>query len=153
MVTILWPAGRGTYWSLKSPSDGRQQSNPMRKIIPPPTSFASFTGSAEYVGNSDADLSRNLAENVDLPAIFRTLDQGVCPGLILSADDGSMMINSGYTMIVGNDTIAITFAPIKLFNLFNLSVSVSLTKTDSGGTAIRIPGSEWYLEASTQSVA
>lgn len=118
----------------------------MRKIIPPPTAFASFTGSAEYVGNSDADLSRNLAENVDLPAIFRTLDQGVCPGLILSADGGNMMICSGHTTIIGNDTIAITFAPIKLFNL---SVSVSLTKTDSGGTAIRIPGSEWYLEAST----
>lgn len=103
---------------------------------------------AEYVGNSDADQSRNLAENVDLPAIFRTLDQGVVPGLIMSAADGNMMICSGYTMIMGNDTINITFAPIKPFNL---SVSVSLTKTDSGGTAIRIPGSEWYLEASTQS--
>lgn len=120
----------------------------MRKIIPPPTAFASFTGSAEYVSTTDADLSRNLAENVDLPAIFRTLDQGVCPGLILSAADGSIMICSGYTMIMGNDTISITFAPI---NLFNLSVSVSLTNTDPGGTAIRIPGSEWYLEASTQS--
>lgn len=120
----------------------------MRKITPPPTAFASFTGSAEYAGNTDADLSRNLAENVDLPAIFRTLDQGAVPGLILSAADGSMMICSGYTMIIDNDTIAITFAPIKLFNL---SVLVSLTKTDSGGTAIRIPGSEWYLEASTQS--
>lgn len=52
-------------------------------------------------------------------------------------------------MVIGNDTIAITFAPIKPFNL---SVSVSLTKTDSGGTAIRIPGSEWYLEASTESL-
>lgn len=122
----------------------------MRKIIPPPTAFASFTGSAEYAGNSDADLSRNLAENVDLPAIFRTLDQGAVPGLILSATDGSTMICSGYTMMMDNDTIAITFAPIKLFNL---SVSVSLTKTDSGSTAIRIPGSEWYLEASTQSGA
>ena len=50
-------------------------------------------------------------------------------------------------MIIGNDTIVITFAPIKPFNL---SVSVSLTNTDSGGTAIRIPGSEWYLEASAQ---
>lgn len=102
------------------------------------------------MGNSDADLSRNLAENVDLPAIFRTLDQGVCPGLILSGADGNMMICSGYTMIIANDMIAITFAPIKLFDL---SVLVSLTKTDSGGTAIRIPGSEWYLEASTQSWA
>lgn len=53
-------------------------------------------------------------------------------------------------MMVSNDMIAITFAPIKLFNL-SVSVSVSLTNTDSGGTAIRIPGSEWYLEASTQS--
>lgn len=53
-------------------------------------------------------------------------------------------------MIMANDTISITFAPIKLFDL---SVSVSLTDTDSGGTAIRIPGSEWYLEASTQSGA
>lgn len=122
----------------------------MRKIIPPPTAFASFTGSAEYVNNSDADLSRNLAENVDLPAIFRTLDQGVCPGLILCADEGIMVICSGDMAIVSDDDIIITFAPIRQFNL---SVSVSLTKTDSGGTAIRIPGSEWYLEASTQSLA
>lgn len=122
----------------------------MRKIIPPPTAFASFTGFVDYVGNDDADLSRNLAENVDLPAIFRTLDQGVSPGLILTGADGSMVICSGYTTIIANDTIAITFAPI---NLFNQSVSVSLTKTDPGGTAIRIPGSEWYLEASMQSGA
>ena len=124
----------------------------MRKIIPSPTAFASFTGSAGYVGNSDADLSRNLAENVDLPAIFRTLDQGVCPGLILPADDGSMMICSGDMAIISDDVIAITFAPIRLLNL-SVSVSVSLTKTDSGGTAIRISGSEWYLDASTQSGA
>lgn len=122
----------------------------MRKIIPPPTAFASFTGSAGCVGNSDADLSRNLAENVDLPAIFRTLDQGVCPGLILHTDEGIMVICSGDMAIVSDDDIIITFAPIRQFNL---SVSVSLTKTDSGGTAIRIPGSEWYLEASTQSLA
>lgn len=117
----------------------------MRKIIPSPTAFASFTGSIECVGNSDAALSRNLAENVDLPAIFRTLDQGVCPGLILSGVDGSMVICSGYATIIANDVIAIGFASV---NLFNLSVLVLLTKTDSGGTAIRIPGSEWYLEAS-----
>lgn len=102
------------------------------------------------MNNSDADLSRNLAENVDLPAIFRTLDQGVCPGLILRADEGIMVICSGDMAIVSDDDIIITFAPIRQFNL---SVSVSLTKTDSGGTAIRIPGSEWYLEASTQSLA
>ena len=104
------------------------------------------------MGNSDADLSRNLAENVDLPAIFRTLDQGAVPGLILTAATGEVLICSGHMMIMGNDTIAITFAPIRLFNL-SVSVSVSLTKTDSGGTSIRIPGSEWYLEASTQSGA
>ena len=121
----------------------------MRKIVSPPTSFTSFTGSVESLGNDDAALSLNLAENVDLPAIFRTLYQGVCPGLMLSGDDGSLIICSGYTMIMGNDTIVITFAPIKLFNL---SVSVSMSDTDSGGTAIRIPGSEWYLEASTQSL-
>lgn len=120
----------------------------MRKITPSPTAFASFTGLVDYVGNDDAALSRNLAENVDLPAILRTIDQGVVPGLILTGADGSMVIFSGYTTIIANDTIAITFAPI---NLFNLSVSVSLTNTDSGGTAIRIPGTEWYLEASTQS--
>ena len=148
-VTSLWPAGSGTYWSLKTPSDGRQQSKPCVRSYPP-TAFASFTGSADYVGNDDAGLSLNLAENVDLPAIFRTLDQGVCPGLILSDTYGDILICSGYTMIMGNDTIVITFAPLKPFNL---SVSVSLTKTDSGGTAIRIPGSEWYLEASTQSLA
>lgn len=102
------------------------------------------------MGNSDADLSRNLAENVDLPAIFRTLDQGVCPGLILHTDDGILVICSGDMAIVSDDIIIITFAPIRQFNLL---VSVSLTKTDSGGTAIRIPGSEWYLEASTQSLA
>jgi hypothetical protein len=120
----------------------------MRKIIPSPTAFASFTGSAEYVGNSDAALSRNLAENVDLPAIFRTIEQGVVPGLILTAPTGETLICSGDSMMIANDTIAITFAPIKPFNL---SVSVSLSKSDPGGTAIRIPGSEWYLEASTQS--
>lgn len=120
----------------------------MRKIIPPPTAFASFTGSADYAGNDDAALSRNLAENVDLPAIFRTLDQGVVPGLILSANDGSMMICSGHMVIIDNNIILISFNTINLLDLF---VSVSLTKADSGGTAIRIPGTEWYLEASTQS--
>lgn len=60
----------------------------MRKIIPPPTAFASFTGSVEYIGNDDAAFSRNLAENVDLPAIFRMLDQGICPGLILTGSAG-----------------------------------------------------------------
>lgn len=47
-------------------------------------------------------------------------------------------------MLITNDIINISFAPTNLLNL-----SVSLTKSDSGGTAIRIPGSEWYLEAST----
>ena len=29
-------------------------------------------------------------------------------------------------------------------------VSVWLSKSDTGGNSIRIPGSEWYLEASSQ---
>ena len=53
-------------------------------------------------------------------------------------------------VIMANDTIAISFNTINPFDIF---VSVSLSKIDSGGTAIRIPGSEWYLEASTQSGA
>ena len=120
----------------------------MRKIIPAPTSFASFTGSIESFGNDDAALSRTLAENVDLPAIFLTLDQGICPGLILTDSAGESMICSGHMALISNDTIAISFNSIHLIDMF---VSVSLTKSDSGGTAIRIPGSEWYLEASTQS--
>lgn len=122
----------------------------MRKIIPPPAAFASFTGSAEYAGNDDAALSRNLAENVDLPAIFRTLDQGVCPGLILSAADGTMMICSGYTAVVSEDGVSIIFAPIHAFGIY---VAVGLNNFNPGGVAARIPGSEWYLEASTQSGA
>lgn len=117
----------------------------MRKIIPSPTAFASFTGS---FSDGDASLSRTLAENVDLPAIFRTIDQGVCPGLILTDPTGEMLICSGQMLIIANDTIAITFAPIMLFGIF---VSISLTDTDSGGTSIRIPGTEWYLEASMHS--
>lgn len=99
------------------------------------------------MGNSDADLSRNLAENVDLPAIFRTLDQGVCPGLILSADDGNMMICSGGMAIISDDVIAITFAPIRLFGIY---VTVSLNTFNPGGVAVRIPGTDWWLEASSK---
>lgn len=113
----------------------------MRKIIPPPTAFASFTGSA---GESDADLSRNLAENVDLPAILRTLDQGVCPGLILSVYDGSMMIYSGGVMFISDDVITITFAPNWLFGIY---VTVSLNTFNPGGVSVRIPGTDWWLEA------
>lgn len=123
----------------------------MRKITPPPTAFASFTGSAEYVGNSDADLSRNLAENVDLPSIFRTMDQGVCPGLILSADDGGSMICSGDMVIISDDgVIAITFAPIRLFGIY---VAVGLNNFDPGGVAARIPGTDWWLDACSKNLA
>ena len=59
-----------------------------------------------------------------------------------------MIICSGHTVIIDNNTILISFNTINLLDMF---VSVSLIKNDSGGTAIRIPGSEWYLEASTQS--
>lgn len=121
----------------------------MRKIIPTPTAFASFTGLVDYVGNGDAELSRNLAENVDLPAIFRTIDQGVVPGLVLTSPTGDTVICSGHVLIISGDIIAISFSKITLFDIM---VSVSLSKTDSGGTAIHIPGTEWYLEASTQSM-
>lgn len=122
----------------------------MRKIIPSPTAFTSFTGSIDYVDNSDADLSRSLAENVDLPAIFRTLDQGVCPGLILSTDDGGVLICSGSSVVMLADVIVITFAPIRLLDV---CVTVNLSPSDPGGVAVRIPGTEWYLEVFTQSVA
>lgn len=49
-------------------------------------------------------------------------------------------------VIMRNDIIDISFN----INLFDLSVSVWLSKSDPGGNSIRIPGSEWYLEASTQ---
>lgn len=120
----------------------------MRKIILPPTAFASFTGSGEYLGVSDEKMNLSLAENVDLPAIFRTIDQGVVPGLILTSPPGDVLICSGNSLKIEDDMIVITFAPIALLDIF---VSISLTKTDSGGTAIRIPGSEWYLEASMHS--
>lgn len=89
-------------------------------------------------------MSRKVAANVDLPAIFRTLDQGVCPGLILSDVAGNMLICSGYAVLISNDydMIVISFAPIQMLDL-----EVLLTKDDSGGSAIWIPGSEWYLEA------
>lgn len=121
----------------------------MRKIIPPPTAFSSFTGSAEYVGNDDAALSRNLAENVDLPAILRTLDQGVCPGLIMSTTTGETFICSGDMVVISEDTIVITFAPIRLFGIF---VVVSLNHIYSGGIDAQIPGTDWWLAATTENL-
>lgn len=120
----------------------------MRKINPSPTAFVSFTGLGEYLGTSNEKLNLSLAENVDLPAIFRTIDQGVVPGLILTSPTGEVLICSGNSLKVEDDTIAIIFAPIMTLGV---SVSISLSKSDSGGTAIRIPGTEWYLEASMQS--
>lgn len=117
----------------------------MRKITPSPSAFASFTGFGEYLGTSNEKLNLSLAENVDLPAIFRTIDQGVVPGLILTSPTGEVLICSGDSLKVDDDTIVITFASIVLLDI---SVSISLSKSDSGGTAIRIPGSEWYLETS-----
>lgn len=119
----------------------------MRKINPSPTAFASFTGLGEYLGVSDEQMNLSLAENVDLPAIFRTIDQGVVPGLVLTAHTGEMLICSGNSLQAESDTIAITFSPIYRLNV---ALSVSLTKTDPGGAAARIPGSEWYLETSMQ---
>lgn len=122
----------------------------MRKIIPPPTAFASFTASVEFVNTSDdASLSRNLAENVDLPAIFRTIDQGVVPGLILTNDSGDSVICSGSSIIIMEDTIAIIFAPIKLFNI---TVTCTLDRMNPGDHAAAIPNSEWWLTATIGSL-
>lgn len=94
-------------------------------------------------------MSRNLAENVDLPAIFRTLDQGVCPGLILTSSAGETFICSGHMAIITNDIIIICFNTI----LLDMFVTVFLSKSEPGGYYGRIPGSEWFLVASTQSKA
>lgn len=115
----------------------------------PPTAFASFTGSSEYYGNDNAALSRNLAENVDLPAIFRTLDQGVVPGLILTVAGGDTLICSGYSLMIMADTIVVTFAPIKLLNI---SVTCTLDRMNPGGDAVAVPNSEWWLTATTESL-
>lgn len=120
----------------------------MRKINLSPTAFASFTGLGEYLDSPKEKLNLNLAENVDLPAIFRTIEQGVCPGLILTDPTGTMLICSGSSLRVEDDTISIIFSPIMLLDI---SVGILLTKTNSEGTAIRIPGTEWYLEASINS--
>ena len=66
----------------------------------------------------------------------------------MTTTTGETLICSGCSLIITEDTIAITFAPIPLLDI---TVTVSLSNSDSGGTAIHIPGSEWYLEASTQS--
>lgn len=94
--------------------------------------------------NDDAALSRNLAENVDLPAIFRTLDQGVVPGLILATDVGETLMCSGDMAMTSDGAIAITFAPMRMFGI---CVAVSLNNVDPGGVAVRIPGTDWWLEA------
>lgn len=94
-------------------------------------------------------MSRNLAENVDLPAIFRTLDQGAVPGLILSAADGNMMIYSGYTAVVSEDGVSIIFAPIHAFGIY---VAVGLNNFNPGGVAAQIPGTDWWLDASAQNI-
>lgn len=115
------------------------------KSLLPPTAFASFTGLGEYLGISNEKMHLSLAENVDLPAIFRTIDQGVCPGLILTVPPGDVLICSGSSLKIEGDTIVIAFSPV---TLLAISVVISLTKTNSSGTAVLIPGSEWYLEIS-----
>lgn len=81
-----------------------------------------------------------IAKHTDIGCILKCLDEGYIPDVY---------------GVVTNDGGAKVCVQLKGVSIepFDLSVSVSLTKTDSGGTAIRIPGSEWYLEASTQSGA
>lgn len=102
------------------------------------------------MGNDDAALSRNLAENIDLPAIFRTLDQGVVPGLIMSGANGETFICSGDMVVISGGVITITFAPIRLFGIY---VAVGLNNFDPGGVAVRIPGTDWWLDASSKNLA
>lgn len=71
------------------------------------------------------------------------------PGLILTAPTGETMICSGYTMVIGNDTIVITFAPIKLFDIF---VTCTLDRMNPGGDAAAVPNSEWWLTATTENL-
>lgn len=52
-------------------------------------------------------------------------------------------------MIMGNDMIAITFAPIRLFGIY---VTVGLNTFDPGGVAVRIPGTDWWLDASSKNM-
>lgn len=93
-------------------------------------------------------MSRNLAENVDLPAIFRTIDQGVVPGLTLtSPSTGDVLICSGESLIITKDTIVVTFAPIRLFDAV---VSCSLDRSYPGSNAAAIPNSEWWLTVTVE---
>lgn len=92
-------------------------------------------------------MSRNFAENVDLLAILRTIDQGVIPGLIIIDKNGMYIVCSGYSMIVTEDTIVITFSPI---NLVNIYVECSLYRYYPGPNGVAIPNSEWWLMAETK---
>lgn len=74
------------------------------------------------------------------------MDQGVCPGLIITTDSGYMLICSGCSMLIGEDTIVVTFAPIEIFNI---TVTCTLDRGYPGINAVAIPNSEWWLTAST----
>lgn len=71
------------------------------------------------------------------------------PGLILTAASGETLICSGYSLMITEDAIAVTFAPIKLFNI---SVTCTLDRMNPGGDAAAVPNSEWWLTATTESL-
>ena len=58
-----------------------------------------------------------------------------------------MVICSGDMVMISDDVIAIVFAPISLFGIY---VTVSLNNFDPGGVAVRIPGTDWWLEATSK---
>lgn len=60
-----------------------------------------------------------------------------------------MMICSGDMAMISDDVIAITFGPIRLFGIY---VTVSLNTFNPGGVAVRLPGTDWWLEASSKNM-
>lgn len=54
-----------------------------------------------------------------------------------------------FMAIISDDVIAITFAPIRLFGIY---VTVGLNTFNPGGVAVRIPGTDWWLDASSKNM-
>jgi hypothetical protein len=53
-------------------------------------------------------------------------------------------------VVISDGVIAITFAPIRLFGIY---VAVGLNNFNPGGVAARIPGTDWWLDASSKNLA
>lgn len=123
----------------------------MRKIIPPPNSVSAFTGASMYVGNDDAGLTKSLAENCDIEGILRTLDHGEMPNLILTdntEEAEGIILCSASSIILAPENKVFEFRPIALFNI---TVGITLDRHNSGGNAVEVGDSGWYLTATTSS--